>query len=34
MQLTEENYYSKEANLEYMSESLFKDFAGTYGRRG
>lgn len=34
MKLTESNYYSKEANLEYMSESLFKDFAGSYGRRG
>ena len=34
MVLTEDNYYSPEANLEYMSESQFKQFAGTYGRRG
>lgn len=32
--LTEDNYYSAEANHEYMSVSLFKDFAGTYGRPG
>ena len=32
MQLTEENYYSKEADKEYMSVSQFKDFAGTYGK--
>lgn len=32
MQLTEENYYSREANQEYMSVSQFKDFAGTYGK--
>lgn len=32
MQLTAENYYSKEANREYMSVSQFKDFAGTYGQ--
>ena len=32
MQLTAENYYSQEANREYMSVSQFKDFAGTYGR--
>lgn len=34
MQLTEDNYYSTEANMEYMSESQYKDFAGTYGRLG
>lgn len=34
MQLTAENYYSEEANFEYMSVSQFKDFVGTYGRRG
>lgn len=33
MKLTEENYYSKDANLEYMSVSQFKDFVGTYGKR-
>lgn len=33
MRLTEDNYYSKEANLEYMSVSQFKDFVGTYGKR-
>lgn len=27
-----ENYYSKEANKEYMSVSQYKDFAGTYGK--
>lgn len=32
MQLTNENYYSQEANREYMSVSQFKDFAGTYGK--
>lgn len=34
MQLTAENYYSQEANREYMSVSQFKDFLGTYGRLG
>ena len=34
MQLTSENYYSQEANREYMSVSQFKDFLGTYGRMG
>lgn len=33
-ELTAENYYSNEANTEYMSVSQFKEFAGTYGRRG
>lgn len=32
MVLTEENYYSKQANEEYMSVSQFKDFVGTYGK--
>lgn len=32
MQLTAGNYYSQEANREYMSVSQFKDFAGTYGK--
>ena len=32
MQLTSENYYSQEANKEYMSVSGYKDFAGTYGK--
>ena len=32
MILTAENYYSQEANLEYMSVSQFKNFAGTYGK--
>lgn len=31
MQLTAENYYSREANEEYMSVSLFKKLSGTYG---
>lgn len=30
--LTEDNYYSADANKEYMSVSQYKDFAGTYGR--
>lgn len=34
MNLTAENYYSEEANFEYMSVSQYKDFAGTYGRVG
>lgn len=34
MQLTAENYYSDMANYEYMSVSQFKDFVGTYGRKG
>lgn len=34
MELTEENYYSKEADQEYMSVSQFKDFFGSYGRVG
>ena len=32
MELSAENYYSQEADLEYMSVSQFKDFNGTYGR--
>ncbi len=32
MVLTAENYYSAEANREYMSVSQYKDFAGTFGR--
>lgn len=32
MKLTSKNYYSQEANKEYMSVSQFKDFAGTYGK--
>jgi len=32
--LTEENYYSQEANREYMSVSQWKEFNGSYGRRG
>lgn len=30
--LSEETYYSPEANREYMSVSQYKDFAGTYGK--
>lgn len=33
-QLTADNYYSDEANREYLSVSQFKDFVGTYGRMG
>lgn len=32
MKLSAENYYSQEANMEYMSVSQFKDFNGTYGK--
>ena len=32
MILTAENYYSEEANREYMSESQYKNFAGIFGR--
>lgn len=32
MVLSAGNYYSREADLEYMSVSQFKDFNGTYGR--
>ena len=34
MQLTDNNYYGKEANTEYMSVSLYKEFMGTYGYVG
>ena len=30
MELKAENYYSAEADREYMSVSQFKEFAGTY----
>ena len=33
MLLTAENYYSQEANREYMSVSQYKDFAGTCGKK-
>ena len=32
MILTEENYYSQEANREYISVSQYKDFCGSIGR--
>lgn len=32
MVLTADNYYSQEADKEYMSVSQFKDFSGTYGK--
>lgn len=32
MILTSENYYSPEANMEYLSVSQYKDFCGTIGR--
>lgn len=32
--LSEENYYSEQANLDYMSVSQFKDFAGTLMHAG
>ena len=33
MKLNKDNYYSREANLAYMSVSQYKLFAGTYGKR-
>ena len=32
MILSSDNYYSEEANRQYMSVSQFKDFNGTYGK--
>ena len=32
--LTNENYYSADADMEYMSVSQFKDFHGSYGIKG
>ena len=32
--LTDENYYSEQANYEFMSVSQYKDFVGTYGFPG
>lgn len=34
LQLTSDNYYSKEANMAYVSVSQYKDFVGTIGRQG
>ncbi len=34
MELSEENYFSQEANVKYMSVSLFKEFDGCLGRPG
>ncbi len=34
MTLTDDNYYTPEADKEYMSVSLFKSFVGTYGYSG
>ena len=34
MILTEENYYSQEADMEYLSVSQYKSFCGTGGRPG
>lgn len=34
MILTSENYFSKEANNEYLSVSQYKDFVGTMGKLG
>lgn len=33
MVLTDETYYSQEANLEYLSVSQYKEFSGTYGKK-
>lgn len=34
MKLTNENYYSKKANQEYLSVSQYKDFFGSLGKKG
>ena len=34
MLLNNENYYSLEANREFLSVSQYKDFMGTYGSAG
>lgn len=34
MVLTPENYYSREANMQYVSVSQYKDFNGTTGKAG
>ncbi len=34
MELTKENYYSEEANKEYLSVSQYKDFMGSLGKLG
>ena len=34
MKLTNKNYYSNEANFEYLSVSQYKDFCGSIGKRG
>ncbi len=34
MLLTADNYYTPAANYEYMSVSQYKNYVGTYGRRG
>lgn len=34
MKLTNKNYYSDKANLEYLSVSQYKDFVGTYAYKG
>lgn len=34
MNLNNDNYYSREADMEYMSVSQFKSFVGSYGRQG
>ena len=34
LKLTEENYYSVEANKQYLSNSQYKDFCGCHGFRG
>ena len=32
MELNSSNYYSREANNEYLSVSQYKDFCGTLGK--
>lgn len=34
MRLTKSNYYGKNANMQYLSVSQYKDFIGTIGKKG
>ena len=34
LKLTPENYYTKEANMQYVSVSQYKEFNGTTGKMG
>ena len=34
LKLTPENYYTKEANMQYVSVSQYKEYNGTIGKMG